>query len=173
MAGDVASRIRVIEGDITLLDVDAIVNAANESLAGGTGVDGAIHAAAGPGLLAECLALGGCPTGEARMTRGHRLPARHVIHAVGPEYSGGGYGEAELLASCYREALRLATEAGLATLAFPCISTGMFQYPGDEACDIAVATVVEWLATHPAPRAVIFCCFSPAEAELYRARLAS
>lgn len=171
MAGAVATRIRVIEGDITALDIDAIVNAANASLAGGAGVDHAIHTAAGPGLLEECLALGGCPTGEARITGGHLLTARHVIHAVGPEYHGGGYHEAELLASCYRESLRLASEAGVETIAFPCISTGMFLYPRKAACDIAVSTIVEWLATHPLPRIVTFCCFEPEDAALYRRRL--
>jgi O-acetyl-ADP-ribose deacetylase len=171
MAGGVVARIFVIEGDITPLEVDAIVNAANESLAGGGGVDGAIHAAAGPGLLEECLTLGGCPTGQARITTGHQLAARHVIHAVGPEYRGGGYGEADLLASCYREALRLAMEAGLKTIAFPCISTGVFFFPPEEACSIAVSTVVEWLATHELPQQVTFCCFSHTDVKLYRKRL--
>ena len=171
MSAGVAARIRVIEGDITALDVDAIVNAANASLAGGVGVDHTIHTAAGPGLLEECLALGGCPTGEARITRGYLLKARHVIHAVGPEYYGGGYQEAELLASCYRESLRLALEAGLETIAFPCISTGIFLYPRSAACEIAVSTVVEWLATHPLPQVVTFCCFEPEDAALYRRRL--
>ncbi len=172
MTGGVAARMRVVEGDITQLDVDAIVNAANESLLGGGGVDGAIHSAAGPGLLKECRKLGGCPTGQARMTLGHRLAARHVIHTVGPVYHGGAYGEAELLASCYRESLRLATEAGLESVVFPCISTGIFGYPKAEARDIAISAVVEWLATHAAPKVVTFCCFSSQDAELYRARLA-
>ena len=172
MTSLVTARIRVVEGDITQLNVDVIVNAANESLLGGGGVDGAIHGAAGPGLMEECRKLGGCPTGEARMTLGYRLAARHIIHTVGPVYDGGGYGEAELLASCYRESLRLASEAGLDSLAFPCISTGVFGYPKGEACDIAVSTVAEWLATHAAPKLVTFCCFSSEDAELYRARLA-
>jgi len=172
MAGDLAARMQVIRGDITQLDVDAIVNAANQSLLGGGGVDGAIHFAAGPGLLKECRKLGGCPTGQARMTLGHRLAARHVIHTVGPVYDGGGYGEAALLASCYRESLRLATEAGLESVAFPCISTGIFGYPKAEACEIAIATVAEWLATHAVPKMVTFCCFSSEDAELYRVRLA-
>jgi O-acetyl-ADP-ribose deacetylase (regulator of RNase III) len=172
MAGGIAARIRVVEGNITQLNVDAIVNAANESLLGGGGVDGAIHLAAGPGLLKECRELGGCPTGQARMTLGHQLAARHVIHTVGPVYDGGGYGEAELLVSCYRESLRLATEAGLESVAFPCISTGIFGYPKAEACDIAISAVTEWLATHAAPTLVTFCCFSFEDAELYRVRLA-
>lgn len=172
MSGGVGARIRIMEGDITQLNVDAIVNAANESLLGGGGVDGAIHSAAGPGLLEECKKLGGCPTGQARMTLGHRLAARHVIHTVGPVYDGGGYGEAELLASCYRESLRLAMEAGLQSVAFPCISTGIFRYPKAEACDIALSAVTDWLATHTAPKVVTFCCFSSEDAELYRARLA-
>jgi O-acetyl-ADP-ribose deacetylase (regulator of RNase III) len=171
MSSSVASRIRVVGGDITQLKVDAIVNAANESLLGGGGVDGAIHRAAGPGLLDECRKLDGCPTGQAKMTRGHRLAARHVIHTVGPVYHGGGYGEAELLGSCYRESLRLASEAGLVSVAFPCISTGVFGYPMTEACEVAISAVTEWLATHALPQVVTFCCFSSADAELYRARL--
>ena len=163
-------RLRVIHGDITRLDVDAIVNAANESLLGGGGVDGAIHRAAGPALLAECRDIGGCPTGEARMTRGHRLPARHVIHTVGPVYYGGNE-EPILLASCYRESLRLASEAGLKTIAFPCISTGIYGYPKLEACTIAIETVMDWLATNSRPEMVTFCCFSHDDAELYRAKL--
>ena len=171
MVDTVATRMRVLEGNITQLSVDAIINAANESLLGGGGVDGAIHSAAGPALLDECRKLGGCPTGQAVMTGGHRLAAHHVIHTVGPVYGGGGYGEAELLASCYRESLRLASEAGLESVAFPCISTGVYGYPKPEACDIAISTVAEWLATHAAPKIVTFCCFSSADAELYRARL--
>ncbi|MBW3539181.1 MAG: O-acetyl-ADP-ribose deacetylase [Planctomycetes bacterium] len=162
----------VAQGDITRLDVDAIVNAANTSLLGGGGVDGAIHRAAGPALLAECRRLGGCPTGEARITGGHRLAARHVIHTVGPVYAGGGAGEAELLRSCYCESLRLAEEAGARTVAFPCISTGVYGYPKDAACEIAVAAVAEWLAAHALPESVVFCCFGADDAALYRARLA-
>ena len=168
-----AERMVVVEGDITRLEVDAIVNAANSTLLGGGGVDGAIHRAAGPGLLEECRQLGGCPTGEARITGGHRLKARHVIHAVGPVYRGGGHGEAELLASCYRWSLRLAEEAGARTVAFPCISTGAYRYPKREACDIAVSTVSEWLDDHELPETVIFCCFDPEDAALYRERLAA
>lgn len=166
----IASRILIVHGDITKLKVDAIVNAANESLLGGGGVDGAIHRAAGPGLLEECRKLGGCPTGSARITRGHRLHARHVIHTVGPIYSGVP-GDAELLRSCYRESLRLAHEAGLESIAFPCISTGVYGYPKSSACDIAVSTVVEWLEAHESPRSVAFCCFSADDAELYRTRV--
>lgn len=135
--------IRVWQGDITTLAVDAIVNAANASLLGGGGVDGAIHRAAGPGLLAECHGLGGCPTGQARITGGHGLRARHVIHAVGPVWHGGGRGEDDLLASAYRESLALAREHGLTTLAFPAISTGIYGFPADRAARIAVRTIRE------------------------------
>ncbi len=171
MSEQLQQRIDVKVGDLTVLSLDAIVNAANESLLGGGGVDGAIHRAAGPGLLEECRRLGGCPTGEARLTAGHRLPARHVIHTVGPVYRGGSEREAELLSSCYRESLRLASEAGLETLAFPCISTGVFGYPKAEACEIAVQTVTSWLERNLLPRRVTFCCFSEADAALYRQRL--
>ena len=171
MADDLKSRLLVVEADITTLDVDAIVNAAKETLLGGGGVDGAIHAAAGPELLAECRTLGGCPTGEARLTRGYRLPARHVIHTVGPVWDGGDFGAPELLRSCYRESLRLASEAGLESVAFPAISTGIFGYPREAACREAVAAVSEWLATHELPRTVTFCCFGREDAELYRREL--
>jgi O-acetyl-ADP-ribose deacetylase len=164
-------RMSVVHGDITTLDVGAVVNAANPSLLGGGGVDGAIHRAAGPGLLAECRALGGCPTGQARLTGGHDLPARHVIHTVGPVYTDGSRGEADLLRSCYRESLRLAVDAGVRTIAFPCISTGVYGYPRAEACEVAVSTVSEWLAEHPLPDAVTFCCFDSESADLYRSRL--
>lgn len=167
----ISSRITIIVADITTLEVDCIVNAANESLLGGGGVDGAIHEAAGPDLLEECRSLGGCPTGQAKITSGHNLPAKSIIHTVGPIYDGGGYQEAELLASCYRESLRLAAYAGLRTIAFPCISTGVFGYPSEEACDIAIATVVEWMATNPLPESVTFCCFSEEDADIYRTRL--
>lgn len=138
--------IRVWQGDITTLDVCAIVNAANRSLLGGGGVDGAIHRAAGPGLLEECRGLGGCETGRAKITGGHGLKARHVIHAVGPVWHGGGQGEAELLAGCYRSAMDLAEAAGCRTVAFPAISTGVYGYPATAAAEVAVATLRDWLA---------------------------
>ncbi len=171
MAGGIMSRLSIVEGDITCLQVDAIVNAANSSLLGGGGVDGAIHRAAGPGLLAECSRLGGCPTGEARLTGGYSLPARHVIHTVGPVYKDGQSGEPELLRSCYRESLRLASEAGLETVAFPCISTGVYGYPKSAACEEAITTVTEWLSAHELPRSIIFCCYGSDDAELYRMQM--
>jgi O-acetyl-ADP-ribose deacetylase (regulator of RNase III) len=167
----VAARISVVEGDITRLQVDAIVNAANTSLLGGGGVDGAIHRAAGPGLLEECRKLGGCPTGEARITGGYNLPARFVIHTVGPVYRRGDPAQAGLLRSCYEWSLRLAAGAGVASMAFPSISTGAYGYPKDEACDIAVSAVSEWLRSAELPQSVIFCCFDPRSADLYGRRL--
>jgi O-acetyl-ADP-ribose deacetylase (regulator of RNase III) len=164
-------RIALAQGDITALDVDAIVNAANGSLLGGGGVDGAIHRAAGPGLLEECRALGGAATGEAKITGGHRLLARHVIHAVGPVWHGGDRGEDELLASCYREAMRLAAAHGLRTIAFPAISTGVYRFPLERATGIAVSEVRRSLeAGSPVERAT-FCCFSARDAAVYEARL--
>jgi O-acetyl-ADP-ribose deacetylase (regulator of RNase III) len=165
------SRLQVVVGDITRLAADAIVNAANTSLLGGGGVDGAIHRAAGPELLAECELLGGCATGDAKITRGYRLPARHVIHAVGPVYRGGKHGEPALLASCYSRSLELAEQYGLKSIAFPCISTGIYRYPKDEACEIAVRVVSEWLQSHALPEMVTFCCFAESDAELYRAKI--
>jgi O-acetyl-ADP-ribose deacetylase (regulator of RNase III) len=165
------SRIQIIQGDITRLHVEAIVNAANESLLGGGGVDGAIHRAAGPALLAECRKFGGCPTGQAKITAGHNLPARHIIHTVGPIYDGGGCGEVELLASCYHESLRLAADNNLHSIAFPCISTGVYSYPKPEACRTALSTVTQWLAAHDLPETVTFCCFEREDTELYRAAL--
>ena len=166
-------RLEVVQDDITGLAVDAIVNAANESLLGGGGVDGAIHRAAGPELLAECRTLGGCPTGDARITQGYRLPARFVIHTVGPVWRGGGHGETRLLASCYRESLRLARAHGVAAIAFPAISTGVYRFPPERAAEIAVATVREETADPGPIERVVFCCFDGATADIYRRLLAA
>lgn len=161
------SSIKVMVGDITHLPVDAIVNAANSSLLGGGGVDGAIHRAAGPQLLSECQTIEGCPTGQARITKGYQLPAHHVIHTVGPIWQGGDHKEAELLASCYREALNLARENGIHTIAFPAISCGIYGYPKQQAVDIAVRVVSNMLEQQPETYQVIFCCYDEVMADLY------
>jgi O-acetyl-ADP-ribose deacetylase len=162
-----AARLEVITADITTLSVDAIVNAANTSLLGGGGVDGAIHRAAGPELLAECRILGGCATGDAKITKGYRLPARHVIHAVGPVWNGGGHGEDALLASCYSTAIALCVTHNLTSIAFPAISTGVYRFPPDRAAGIAVRTVAGELPSAPSLTRVIFCCFSVDSARLH------
>jgi O-acetyl-ADP-ribose deacetylase (regulator of RNase III) len=160
--------IEAVLGDITEQAVDAIVNAANTTLLGGGGVDGAIHRAAGPELVAECRTLGGCPTGEARITRGYRLPATYVIHTVGPVWSGGGRGEVELLRNCYVNALALATRQGVKSIAFPSISTGAYGYPIEQAARIAVETVRDRLKRPTSVELVRFACFSPGDLAVYR-----
>ena len=162
-----AAQLEVITADITKLSVEAIVNAANPSLLGGGGVDGAIHRVAGPELLAECRTLGGCEAGGAKITRGYRLPAKRVIHAVGPVWTGGSKGEDELLASCYRRAIELCGDNNLASIAFPAISTGVYRFPADRAARIAVSTTVEALSRASSLKRVIFCCFSPDSARLH------
>ena len=165
-------RIEVVAADITTLDVDAIVNAANEALAGGGGVDGAIHRAAGARELhAACAALGGCATGDAKITPGFRLPARFIIHAVGPRWRGGGHGEAELLASAYRRALEVAVENGLKSIAFPAISTGVYGYPAADAADVSTVEVQRFLEGDRKLERVVFCAFNDAAAALCRLAL--
>ena len=161
-----------VQADITTLAVDAIVNAANSSLLGGGGVDGAIHRAAGPDLVFECRLLGGCRPGEAKITKGYRLPAARIIHTVGPVWRGGGHGEPETLAACYGNSLRLAREHGLRTIAFPAISTGIYGYPAEQASEIAAGVVAEELREHPSAfDEILFVCFSPAATEIYAAAI--
>ncbi len=168
MDPEVARRIRIVKGDITRLSVDAVVNAANRSLLGGGGVDGAIHRAAGPSLLEECRRLGGCETGDAKITRGYGLPARFVIHTVGPVWRGGDAGEAEVLASCYLRSLSLARDRVFQTVAFPSISTGAYGYPVEKACAVALGTTADFLSKSPLPREVTFVCFSDQDLVAYR-----
>lgn len=167
----ILSKIKIQQGDITRLEVDAIVNAANTRLLGGGGVDGAIHRAAGPRLLAECRTLGGCPTGEARITAGYNLPARHVIHTVGPVYSGR-LQDARLLAACYKNALQLAADNHLRSIAFPAISCGVYGYPIEEAAQIALKQCTAFLENHPELERVVFVLFSESDRQVYEAALA-
>lgn len=166
------SKLRAIQADITTLEVDAIVNAANATLLGGGGVDGAIHRAAGPELMHECRLLGGCPTGEAKLTRGYRLPASYVIHTVGPVWRGGSNGEPEFLSSCYRSSLMLAVDNGISTIAFPSISTGIYGFPASAAARIAISASGTFVKEHPgAIGEITFCCFSEDDLSVYRQML--
>jgi O-acetyl-ADP-ribose deacetylase (regulator of RNase III) len=165
-------KLEARQADIVTLAVDAIVNAANTTLLGGGGVDGAIHRAAGPGLKEECRALGGCPTGQARITKGHRLPAKYVIHTVGPVWGGGKRGEPALLASCYRESLKLANANALRAIAFPAISCGVYGYPLDQAVKIAVRECAAFTAANPLPERILFACFNDDLLAMYKAELA-
>jgi O-acetyl-ADP-ribose deacetylase (regulator of RNase III) len=168
MTTNVGNRVTIVLGDITKVAADAIVNAANSTLLGGGGVDGAIHRAAGLKLVAECATLLGCRTGEAKITEGYRLPAKHVIHTVGPVWRGGNRGEPELLANCYRNSLQLAVQHGLKTIAFPSISTGVYGYPKDKACRIALKVVADFLQTDTSIEKAIFVCFSRPDYDGYR-----
>ncbi len=165
------TNLRAIQANITTLEVDAIVNAANSSLLGGGGVDGAIHRAAGPDLVHECRLLGGCKTGEAKMTKGYRLPAKHIIHTVGPVWRGGANREPELLTACYENSLRLAANAGLTSIAFPSISTGIYGYPIEKAAAVAVNTARQFISSPTSVQEITFCCFSSVDLEIYLAAL--
>ena len=171
IGGAIRSRISIVEADITTLEVDAIVNAANTSLLGGGGVDGAIHRKAGPDLVAECRMLNGCKTGDAKLTKGYRLPAKYVIHTPGPVWQNGNKGEPALLASCYRRSLEVAREKGVESIAVPAISTGIFGYPKREAADLAIATIATELAAHELPRKVILCTYDWRDTEIVTAAL--